>query len=70
VRKKVMRIDGEKTIFGEDIKSPEQFIEDICDRVNGVFGKVEEFEDERMQLGILFGFLNGLAGRLNRVCER
>ena len=67
---KNMRIEGEKTIFGKDIKSLEQFIEDICDRVNGVFGKVEDFEDERMQLGMLLGFVNGLAGRLNRVCER
>ena len=65
-----MRFEGEKTIFGEDIKTPERFIEDICDRVNGVFGKVEEFEVEPMQLGILLGFLNGLAGRINRVCER
>ncbi len=65
-----MKINGEKTILGIDIKTAEQFIEDVCDRINGVFEKLEEFEDETMQLGILIGFMNGLAGRLNRVCER
>lgn len=66
----IRKIKGEKTILGQDIKTPEQFIEDICDRINGVFGKIQEFEDEKLQLGILLGFLNGLAERLNRVCER
>ena len=65
-----MRFKGEKTIFGEDINSPEEFIEDVCHRVNSVFGKVEKFEDETMQLEILLGFMNGLASRLNRVCEK
>ena len=65
-----MKIKEEKTILGHDIKTPEQFIEDICDRINGVFGKLQEFEDEMIQLGILIGFLNGLYARLNRVCER
>lgn len=65
-----MKIKGEKTILGQDIKTPEQFIEDICDRINGVFGKIQEFEDENIQLGVLLGFLDGLSERLNRVCER
>jgi len=39
-------------------------------RINGVFGKIEEFDDETIQIGMLIGFMNGLAGRLNRVCER
>ncbi len=65
-----MKINGEKTILGKDIKTVEQFIEDVCDRINGVFGKIEEFDDETIQFGILLGFINGLAGRLNRVCER
>lgn len=65
-----MKIKGEKTILGQDIKTPEQFIEDICDRINGFFGKIQEFEDENIQLGVLLGFLDGLSERLNRVCER
>lgn len=65
-----MKIKGEKTILGKDIKTPEQFIEDICDRINGVFSKTQEFEDEQILVGMLMGFLNGLSVRLNRVCER
>lgn len=65
-----MIIKGEKSILGQDIKTPEQFIEDICDRINGVFSKIQDFEDEKIQIGVLFGFLNGLTERLNRVCER
>ncbi|MFX1464709.1 MAG: hypothetical protein ACFFBF_16955 [Promethearchaeota archaeon] len=32
-----MKINGEETFFGEDIKTPEQFIEDLYDRVNMVY---------------------------------
>ena len=35
-----MKIKGEKTILGNDIKTPEQFIEDLCDRINGRFNKI------------------------------
>jgi hypothetical protein len=65
-----MKIKGEKTVFGQDIKTPEQFIEDLCDRLNGVFNQVQEFEDETIQIGMLMGFLRGLINRVNRVCER
>ena len=65
-----MKIKGEKTIAGTNIKTPEQFIEDLSDRINGVINKIMEFEDEKMQLGMVMGFLNGFAGRLNRVCGR
>ncbi len=65
-----MKIKGEKKISGNDIKTQEQFIEYLSDRINGVCERFMEFEDEKIQLGMLVGFLNGLAGRLNRVCGR
>jgi hypothetical protein len=65
-----MKLKGEKTVFGKDIKTPEHFIEDLCDRLNGVFNQVLEFEDETLQVGMLMGFLRGLIDRVNRVCER
>jgi hypothetical protein len=65
-----MRIKGERTIFGEEINTPAQFIEDLCDRLNGVFNQVLEFGDETLQVGMLIGFLRGLIERVNRVCER
>jgi len=65
-----MNIKGEKTTIGNNIKTPEQFIEDLSDRINSVTNKIMEIEDEKIQLGMLLGFLNGFAGRLNRVCGR
>ncbi len=65
-----MKIKGEKTITGNNIKTPEYFIEDLSDRINGVIEKIMDFEDEKIQLGMLIGFLNGFAGKLNRVCRR
>ncbi len=65
-----MKIKGEKTITGNNIKTPEHFIEDLSDRINGVIEKIMDFEDEKIQLGMLMGFLNGFAGRLNRVCRK
>ncbi len=47
-----MKIKGEKTISGNDIKTPEQFIEDLSDRINGVCERFMEFEDEKIQLGM------------------
>ncbi len=65
-----MKIKGEKTFTGNNIKTPEQFIEDLSDRINGVIEKIMEFEDDKIQLAMLMGFLNGFRGRINRVCER
>jgi len=62
VKKYVFRLSG--------VPVTEQFVEDLCDRINGVFSKIQEFDDERIQLGVLIVFLNGLAKRLNRVFER
>ena len=64
-----MRLDGEKTFFGENIDTPEDFIEDFCDRVNTVYSTAMDKEDKMQQLAYLIGFITALKGRLNRVCE-
>ena len=64
-----MKIKGEKTFFGEKINTLEEFIEDLCERINTVYGTVMEEDDKMHQLAYLMGFLTALKGRLNRVCE-
>ena len=74
-----MIIEGEKTLFGKEIKTPEEIIEDLCNRMNNILNlameenlgyEVLEEKNTDVQLSYLLGALNGLANRLNRVCER
>lgn len=74
-----MIIKGEKTLFGKEINTPEEFIEDLFDRMNRILNLAleETLGDEvlnekntEVQLIYLFGAITGLATRLNRVCER
>ena len=65
-----LRIKGEETLDGELIKTPEQFIGDLCDRINVLHNTVMDEENKELQLVYLIGFLKAFAGRLNRVCER
>jgi len=64
-----LRLDREETFFGESIDTPEEFIEDLCDRVNTVYSTVIEGDDKMNQLAYIISFLIALKGRLNRVCE-
>ena len=64
-----LRLDGEETFFGESIDTPEEFVEDLCERVNNVYNTAMDEEDKMQQLSYLIGFLTALKGRLNRVCE-
>ncbi len=64
-----LRLDGEETFFGESIDTPEEFVEDLCDRVNTVYSTAMDEDDKMNQLAYLIGFLTALKGRLNRVCE-
>jgi len=65
----VLKIKGEETFFGESIDTPEEFVEDLCDRVNTVYSTTMDEDDKMNQLAYLIGFLTALKGRLNRVCE-
>ena len=61
------KIKGEEPFFGEKIKTQEEFIEDLCDRVNTVYSTAMDEDDKMNQLAYLIGFLTALKGRLNRV---
>lgn len=62
-------IEGEKTFFGENINTTEEFIEDFCERIDKVYTIVIEEESKTQQLAYIIGFLRAFKGRLNRVCE-
>ena len=64
-----LRLDGEETFFGESIDTPEELIEDLCERVNTVYSTTMDEEEKMQQLAYLIGFIAALKGRLNRVCE-
>jgi len=64
-----LRLDGEETFFGESIDTPEEFVEDLCERVNTVYSTVIEDDDKMNQLAYIISFLIAFKGRLNRVCE-
>ncbi len=66
----VLNINGEETFFGENIETPEEFIEDLCDRVDAVYSTAMDDDDKMNQLAYLIGFITALKGRLNRVCEK
>jgi len=64
-----LKIKGERTFFGERIEKSEEFIQDLCERVNIAYSTMLE-EDEKMnQLAYITTFLIAFKGRLNRVCE-
>jgi hypothetical protein len=64
-----LRLDGEETFFGENIDTPEEFVEDLCDRVNIVYSTAMDEDDKMNQLAYIISFLIPLKGRLNRVYE-
>ena len=64
-----LRLDGEETFFGESIDTPEEFIEDLCERVNIAYSTMLEEDDKMNQLAFITTFLIAFKGRLNRVCE-
>ena len=64
-----MKIKGERTYNNEEINTPEQFIEDLCNRINGFTSKIPNIHEPEMELMMLKGFIEGISNRLNRVCE-
>ena len=65
-----LNIKGEETFFGEIIETPEEFIEDLCERIDTVYNTAMDEENKMTQLAYLIGFITALKGRLNRVCEK
>ena len=66
----VLKLEGKETSFGEKIKTPEEFIEDLCERIDTVYITAMDEVDKMNHLTYLIGFLTALKGRLNRVCEK
>jgi len=64
-----LKLIEEESFHGEIIETPEEFIEDLCERVNTVYSTAMDEEDKMQQLAYLIGFITALKGRLNQVCE-
>jgi hypothetical protein len=64
-----LKLKEEESFHGEIIKTPEEFIEDLCERVNIAYSTMMEEEDRMNQLAFITTFLIAFKGRLNRVCE-
>ena len=60
----------EETFHAEPINTPEEFIEDLCERVNIAYNTMMEEENKMAQLAFITTFLIAIKGRLNRVCEK
>ena len=45
-----MRLDGEETFFGESIETPEEFIEDLCERVNTGYSTAMDEKDKMNEI--------------------
>lgn len=65
----ILIIEGKETFFGESINTPEEFIEDLCERIDKMYVIVMDEENRTHQLKYIVGFLRAFKGRLNRVCE-
>jgi len=65
-----LKIKGEETFFGQSIETPEQLIENLCERIDTVYSTAMDEDDKINQLAYLIGFITALKGRLNRVCEK
>ena len=65
-----LKLNEEETFHGEIIETPEEFIEDLCERVNIAYSTMMEDDDKMNQLAFKTTFLITFKGRLNRVCEK
>jgi len=65
-----LKLNEEESFHGEIIEIPEEFIEDLCERVNIAYSTMMEDEDKMNQLAFITSFLIAFKGRLNRVCEK
>ncbi|GAG70919.1 unnamed protein product [marine sediment metagenome] len=65
-----LKLKEEESFHGEIIETPEEFIEDLCERVNIAYSTMMEEEDKMNQLAFITTFLIAFKGRLNRVSEK
>ena len=65
-----LKLNEEESFHGEIIETPEEFIEDICERVDIAYNTMMEEDDKMNQLAFITTFLIAFKGRLNRVCDK
>ena len=65
-----LKLNEEESFHGEIFETPEEFIEDLCERVNIAYSTMMEEDDKMNQLAFITTFLIAFKGRLNRVCEK
>ncbi len=65
-----MKLKEEESFHGEMIEIPEEFIEDLCERVTIAYSTMMEDDDKMNQLAFITTFLITFKRRLNRVCEK
>ena len=65
-----LKLNEEESFHGEVIETPEDFIEDLCERVNIAYSTMMEEDGKMNQLAFITTFLIAFKGRLNRVCEK
>jgi len=64
-----LKLIEEESFHGEIIETPEEFIEDLCERVITVYSTAMDEDDKMNRLAYITTFLIAFKGRLNRVCE-
>jgi len=64
-----LKLIEEESFHREIIETPEEFIEDLCERVNVAYSTMMEEDNKMNQLAFITTFLIAFKGRLNRVCE-
>ena len=65
-----LKLNEEESFHGEIIETPEEFIEDLCERVNIAYSTMGEEDDKMNQLALITTFLIAFNGRMNRFCEK
>ena len=67
---KLLIIEGETTLFGEKIHTLDEFILDLCQRIDKACPVFMAGEGNPQQLAYLCGFFSGFLNRLNRMWEK
>ena len=57
-----LKLKEEESFHGEIIETPEEFIEDLCERLNIAYSKVIEEDDKMNQLAYITTFLIAFKG--------
>ena len=65
----IVKVVEERALYGEKITTAEEFITDLCERIDGAYSVVMEVVSKTSQLACIMGFLRGFKERLNRVCK-